>query len=280
MTDPLVDSAWLAARRGRPGLVVCDVRWYLQGRIGRDEYLAGHVPGAFFVDLDAELSGDKARGPGRHPLPTDAQLQALAARLGIGIESDVVAYDDAGGAIAARLWWLLTRAGHARCFVLDGGLQSFLAAGGALDRVVPADVGRADRTLRLDRGAVIDAAGVAAAVATGAFLSDARVAARYRGEVEPVDPRAGHVPGAVNVPTTEHLGADGRFLPAPALAERYAAAGLSEGRAAIASCGSGVTACHTLLALARLGRTDAKLYEGSFSDWSRDASRAVATGGA
>lgn len=280
MIDPLVDVAWLAAHSGRPGLVVCDVRWYLKGKVGRDEYLAGHLPGAFFVDLDAELSGDKARGPGRHPLPSDAQLQALASRLGIGSEIDVVVYDDAGGAIAARLWFLLTRAGHPRTYVLDGGLRSFTAAGGALVRDVPADVGRTDVKLRLDRTRIVDADAVAGAVARGALLTDARAPERYSGLEEPVDPRAGHIPGAVSLPTGGNLGPDGRFLPVASLAKLYEDAGLSEGRETIASCGSGVTACHTLLALARLGRWDAKLYEGSFSDWARDPARVVATGGA
>ncbi len=278
MSDPVVSAGWLAAHLEDPAVVVADVRWYLGGaRTGRDAYAEGHVPGACFVDLDAELAAPKGAGPGRHPLPTDAQLRRLLSRLGAGADTLVVAYDDAGGAIAARLWWLLEASGHRGGRVLDGGLPAWLAAGGALSTEVPRDRAAPELPLALDRRDVVDAGAVARLVASGALLLDARARERYRGDVEPVDPRAGHVPGAVSAPVASNL-EGGRFLAPEALRDRYEALGVAPGRTVIASCGSGVTACHTLLALARAGLSGGLLYEGSFSDWSGDPSRAVNVG--
>ncbi len=276
--NPLIDAGWLL--RHRDEAIVVDVRWYLSpagpagtprtpGRRGRDAYLAGHIPGAFFVDLDGELAAPPGQGPGRHPLPSVATFQRVLSRIGARRDSLVVAYDDAGGAIAARMWWLMRYHGLGGGRVLDGGIAAWIAAGGALSREVPADAGAPALALAVRPEMVVDADAVAARP-PDALLVDARAPERYRGEVEPVDPRAGHIPGAVNHPWQDNL-VDGRMRDPEALAERYAAGD----RPVIAYCGSGVTACHDLLALALAGRPDAKLYEGSWSDWSSDPSRPI-----
>jgi thiosulfate/3-mercaptopyruvate sulfurtransferase len=281
MTSPLVTVPWLAAHLDDPQVIVADVRWYLAGNRGADEFARGHVPGASFVDLDAELSAAPGPGrPGRHPLPSSAQLSALLSRLGAGPGAIVVGYDDAGGGIAARLWWLLRYFGHGGGRVLDGGIQAWTAAGHPLETAVRARRPAPPLPLAPRPEMVVDKQRVLAlSRSPDAIVLDARARERFEGLVEPVDARPGHVPGARNAPFVENLVAPGGAFRDPAdLARRYAALGATEGRTVVAYCGSGVTACHDLLALALAGREDALLYEGSWSDWARDPALPAALG--
>lgn len=271
----LVTAGELLAAEERP--VLLDVRWALGDDRGREKYLAGHLPGAVFVDLDSELADPADAARGRHPLPSVQRLQAAARRWGVSVERPVVAYDDAGGLAAARAWWLLRWGGHRDVRLLDGGLGAWVRAGGALE---PGDVAAAPGDVVLAGGAlpVLDADAAAALPVRGGVLLDARAAERYRGEVEPVDPRAGHVPGATSAPTTGNLAADGTFRPAPELADRFAALGARPGADVGVYCGSGVTAAHEVAALALAG-IEATLWPGSWSQWSADPARPVSTGG-
>ncbi|MHA7132226.1 sulfurtransferase [Oerskovia turbata] len=264
---------------GARGLVLLDVRWALGVTDGREQHLAGHVPGAVFVDLETELAARPSPARGRHPLPDLADLQAAARRWGVRAGSRVVAYDAVGATSAARAWWLLRWAGVTDVRLLDGGLDAWTAAGFPLESgdVVPepGDVVLSQGelpTLTPDDAARLASSG-------GGVLLDARAGERFRGEVEPVDPRAGHVPGAVSAPTTGNLGPDGRFLDEGALRERFAGLGVRGGpdQEVGVYCGSGVTAAHEVAALATLG-VDAALYAGSWSQWSNDETRPVATG--
>ncbi len=270
----LISPDELLARLGDPTLRICDVRWWLTdpGK-GRRDYAAAHLAGAVFVDADRDLVAPV--GPGRHPLPSPAEFARRMEQLGIGDNSDVVAYDDAGGTIAARLWWMLDDLGHARVRVLDGGIEAWVAAGGALTDEVPAT--RPGRlTLRTAWTRTIDReALVPRLIAADIALTDARAPERYRGEVEPVDPVPGHIPGAVSRPTAGNLGPDGRFLPPDALRGRFADLGL---QVAVA-CGSGINACHNALAMRIAGLPDPLLYPGSYSDWAT-AGMPIATGDA
>ncbi|MDI1477498.1 sulfurtransferase [Polyangium sp. y55x31] len=279
---PLVTVDWLAAHASDPRVRVVDVRWYLSGKRGVDAYEAGHIPGASFVDLDAELAGDPSRGPGRHPLPAAEKFAALLSRLGVTEDSIVVAYDDAGGAIAARMWWLLRHFGHLGGRVLDGGIGAWITSGRALDTAPPRVTPAPPLALRPGGAPVVDKADVARLAALGlpeAVVLDARARERYEGRSEPIDARAGHVPGARNAPFVENLvSPGGAFLPREALDARYRALGALDAKSVVCYCGSGVTACHDLLALAILGREDAALYEGSWSDWARDAALPIETG--
>ncbi|MEU2348931.1 sulfurtransferase [Modestobacter sp. NPDC049651] len=269
MTPVLTTAEELLAR---PADVLLDVRWQLGRTDGRDQYLAGHLPGAVYVDLDTELSAPPSPAKGRHPLPSVQFLQAAARRWGISAGSRVVVYDAAGGTAAARAWWLLRWAGVTATTLLDGGLQAWpgpLETGDVVP--APGDVeltGGALPVLTIDEAAALPARGL---------LLDARAGERYRGETEPVDPRAGHVPGAVNAPSGENLGADGRFLPVTALTERFDRLGATDGRPVGVYCGSGVFAAHEVAALAVAG-VDAALWPGSWSQWSHDPGRPVATG--
>jgi thiosulfate/3-mercaptopyruvate sulfurtransferase len=262
--------------------VLLDVRWQLGRTDGREQYRAGHLPGAVFVDLETELAAPGSAADGRHPLPSLQALQSAARRWGIQAGSRVVVYDATGGLAAARAWWLLRwggMGGEGGCgsvTILDGGLAAWTAAGGELatGEVVPEP---GDVTLT-GGGMPVLTADEAAALATGAgLLLDARAAERYRGEVEPIDPRAGHVPGAVSAPTTENLDADGRFRTAAVLGERFAALGARPGTTVGVYCGSGVTAAHEVAALAAAG-IDAALWPGSWSQWAADPQRPVAVG--
>jgi thiosulfate/3-mercaptopyruvate sulfurtransferase len=268
----LVQPADLVPLLTDPRLVLLDVRWRLDAPDGRPAYREGHLPGAVYVSLDADLAGAPSAAAGRHPLPAPEDLQAAARRWGVAEGSVVVAYDDLGGMSAARAWWLLRDAG-VDVRVLDGGLAAWRAAGLPLERgetsPEPGDV-----VLAPGRLPVLDADGAAA---FDGVLLDARAGERYRGEVEPVDPRAGHVPGAVSAPTAGNLDAAGRFLDPAALRSRFAALGVEPGRAVAAYCGSGVTASHEVLALAVAG-IDAALYPGSWSQWSNDPTRPAAMG--
>ena len=267
----LIQAAELMSSAER--LVLVDVRWKLGGPPGREDYLAGHIPGAVFVSLDTELAAHGEPQDGRHPLPSIDSLQVAARRWGLRDGDSVVAYDDNGNLAAARLWWLLRWAGFDDVRLLDGGLSGWVAAGGTLETtdVVPQ---AGDVTLGAGQLATIDLAGAAA---YPGVLLDARAAERYAGEVEPIDPRAGHIPGAVSAPTTDNLDADGRFRPAAELRRRFESLGVRDGVDVAAYCGSGVTAAHEVAALAIAG-FDAALYPGSWSQWSNHEDRPVATG--
>ena len=274
--DLLVSVESLAADLAtEPGPVVLDVRWYLGGPPGLDSYRRGHVPTAVFTDLDRVLAGPPGPG-GRHPLPEPAAFQAAMRAAGVRQDRAVVVYDDGDSTVAARGWWTLRYYGHENVRVLDGGYRAWVSAGLA---VTQADPGPApgDFTARPGHMPALDAAGAQVTALTGRLL-DARSAERYRGETEPVDPVAGHIPGAVSAPTTGNVNADGTFAGAAELAARFAALGVTgDGAAVGAYCGSGVTAAHEILALALAG-VPAALYVGSWSNWVADPDRPVATG--
>jgi thiosulfate/3-mercaptopyruvate sulfurtransferase len=278
--EPLVGTDWLASRLGAPGLVVADVRWYLDpARRGRDAWRAGHVPGAFFLDVDGDLSGPGGgRGlpRGRHPWPSEEQVARVMGKAGIGPGVRVVAYDDVSGAVAARLWYLLRAHGHEDVAVLDGGFPKWVAEGRAVATDEP-ESAPAVFTGRLLSGFVVDKAEMRA-VHRRRLVLDARAAERYRGEEEPIDPRKGHVPGAKSAPWTGNVtaGPAGVFLPPEALRRRYAGLGAAD-EEPIVYCGSGVNACHDLLAL-RLAGLSGTLYAGSWSEWSSDPSLPAALG--
>jgi thiosulfate/3-mercaptopyruvate sulfurtransferase len=265
--------------------VVLDVRWRLGGPPGVDSYLAGHLPGAMFVDLDAELSGQPGAG-GRHPLPQPAVFETAMRTAGLHRGQLAVAYDDGDSTIAARLWWMLRYYGHQRVAVLDGGYRAWVVAGLPASKVIRRPE-PGDFVVTGSGGMpVIDEAG-AERLARSGYLLDSRQGERYRGEVEPVDRVGGHIPGAISAPTRENVNADGRFLGEDELALRFTSLGLpvssvlaagADGEPLIgAYCGSGVTAAHQVLAL-QLAGLPAALYVGSWSAWSADPSRPVATG--
>lgn len=265
---PLVTAAWLHEHLGEPDLRVIDFRWYLSGRDGRTEYVRGHIPGAVFVELD-DVTGE---GPGRHPLPGAGEFEAAMRAAGVGGRTRVVAYDDAGGSVAARLWFLLRWFGHPAQAVLDGGIKAW---GGPLEEgeveVTRGDfvAGRPDRSRILDFDDVVALRGVP--------VLDSRAGERYRGETEPIDPKKGHIPGAKSAPFMDNIDESGRFRSSEDLRMRFTELGVHEGDGVVVYCGSGVNACHNLLALELAGITDGRLYAGSWSDWShRDAP--VATG--
>ncbi|MDQ6794696.1 MAG: sulfurtransferase [Chloroflexota bacterium] len=282
--SPLISPETLAQRLGDPSLRIVDSRWYL-GRPGdgRRAYEAGHIPGAVFVDIDSDLTAPT--GPGRHPMPEAAAFARRMGEVGIGSANDVVVYDDVGGWVASRLWWMLEDLGHSRVAVLDGGYPAWLAAGLPTTteikplpeaRFVPA---RTFWRRVIDRDTLKPRLGEV-------LLLDARAGPRYRGESEPIDTVAGHIPTAVSAPSTENLAPDGRHLSAKQLRARFKALGAEaegpgrEGKAVpevVTSCGSGITACHNALAMRIAGLPDPILYPGSYSDWTR-AGHAVATG--
>ena len=268
--ETLIQAAELLSSTDRP--VLLDVRWLLGGPPGHEAYLTGHLPGAVFVDLEAKLASHGAPTDGRHPLPDLQALQESARRWGVREGDAVVAYDDNGGLAAARAWWLLRWAGLSDVRLLDGGLSAWTAAGGALetDDVVPES---GDVTLRAGALTTIDIDGAAS---FNGVLLDARAGERYRGEVEPIDPKAGHIPGAVSAPTTDNLDGEGKFRTPEELRRKFEQLGVRDGVAVAAYCGSGVTAAHEIAALSIAG-FDAALYPGSWSQWSNHDSRAVAT---
>ena len=274
--DTLIDVAGLNSRMAAgQRTVVLDVRWALGDAEGRSHYLNEHIPGAVYVDLPTQLADPADPGRGRHPLPSPARFQEAARSWGICDGDVVVAYDDAGNTSAARVWWMLRNAGVRTVYLLDGGLTAWRTAGLPLEGgAVQPDTG--DVTLASGGMQVTDADG-AADWAAGGVLLDARAGERYRGEVEPVDPRAGHIPGAVSAPTTGNLDGDGHFLPAEKLRQRFTGLGVDATTPTAVYCGSGVTASHEIAALEIAGFR-AALFPGSFSEWSNDASRQVATG--
>jgi thiosulfate/3-mercaptopyruvate sulfurtransferase len=253
-------------------LVVCDVRFFLtEVERGRREYDAAHLPGARFVDLHHELAGGP--GGGRHPLPPVAEFTALLGRLGITPATLVVAYDSAGGATAARLWWMLRSIGHGQAAVLDGGYPAWVAAGHAVTAELPTVTPTSYPDAPGWTG-IVSADDLAEGAGLGATVIDSRAGERYRGEVEPIDAQAGHIPGAINRFHGDNLGADGTHRPLAEIAARFV--GVGEGP--IVYCGSGVTACHNLLAMSLVGINQARLYPGSWSEWSNDPARPIATG--
>ena len=265
----LIDVPNLAARLGDERLRVCDVRWYLnKPGGGRAAYDAGHIPGAIFVDLEDDLSDLNGYGaPGRHPLPSVEAFGRRMAALGIGSDSLVVAYDDLGGAMAARLWWMLDNLGHrGGVAVLDGGINAWTEAGLPLStdepRYAPASLElKAEWTNVISRDELAGRLGQVT-------LLDSRAGDRYRGEVEPIDPVPGHIPTAISAPTMDNVDGSGYFLDQPALIARFA--GLTtDDKPNVVYCGSGTTACHNVLAMRLAGLSDPILYVGSYSDWSR-----------
>ncbi len=277
LPGPLVSSSWLDQHLGAPNLVVCDVRWYVDGKSGEAAFEAGHIPGAVWINLDHDLAGTKGLGPGRHPLPHPEHFAAAMAAKGIGDDTLVVAYDDAGGSIAARLWWMLTVIGH-RAAVLDGGISAWT---GELDidtASSTADVVFTPVAWPLDR--VADVIAVDSARRNpAAVVLDARSNARFLGEANPIDRRPGHIPGAHSAPWTANLDpVSGLMRSVDELRRRFDMMGVDDQRTVISHCGSGVTACHNLLALEVAGYDPGRLYPGSWSDWEADPLRPVATG--
>ena len=291
----LISVAELAAALDDPDLRIADVRWSLAApAAGRVAYAAAHLPGAVFVDLDTVLTAPV--GPGRHPLPDPATFAAALGALGIGRGHRVVAYDDAGGTVAARLWWMLDALGHSEAAVLDGGIEAWQAAGQPVTAAVPT-FAAAEPVPTPGAGSAwprtIDRVTLAARLG-GVTILDARARERYRGDVEPIDRIAGHIPTARSLPTTALLAPGGRFLTPDALAARFAAAGvgaagpaahpgpmpLRAGGAAgqvVVSCGSGVNACQLALGMRAAGLPDPLLYPGSYSDWTQSG-MPIATG--
>ena len=278
----LISPQQLAERQQQPGLVILDCRFALEDTsYGQRSYANGHIAGACFADLERDLSGPVSKGKtGRHPLPDPQTLVERLQYWGINQDSDVVLYDDGPGAFAARAWWLLAWLGKRDgVFILDGGLKAWHAAGFPLSLDAPviepgSFVGTPDNRLVLDAEHLQKRLGQ-----PGLTLIDARAQPRFRGEVEPIDPVAGHIPGAQCAAFNENLGSDGRFLPAEQLKQRFAAQ--LQGRSPdelVAYCGSGVTACHNLFALSLAGYPLGKLYAGSWSEWITDPQREIATG--
>jgi thiosulfate/3-mercaptopyruvate sulfurtransferase len=278
----LIEPADLQGHLADSGVLVLDCRFDLaRPEAGEAAWREAHIPGAVYAHLDRDLSGPITPSSGRHPLPAPDALAATVSRWGVTPQTQVVAYDDAGGMYAARLWWLLRWVGHDRVAVLDGGLKAWIASGGHLDTSV-AERSPARFVARPRGDRWLDAGAVESALGDGSvLLVDARAADRYAGRVEPIDPVAGHVPGAINVPFQQNLAADGRFLPPGELVRRWQQAlGGRDPRTVACMCGSGVTACHNLLALEVAGLAGARLYAGSWSEWIRDPRRPVARGDA
>lgn len=280
MGNPLITATELAellhdehGELARP--VVLDARWRLGGPPGLEEYGRGHIPSAVYVDLDTNLAAPVSPGSGRHPLPDPATLERDLRSFGVRQDSAVVVYDDSGSTTAARAWWLLRWSGLSNVRVLDGGLKAWRAAGYESATDVPAPAA-GDVVVRPGSLPTLTA-DEAAAFPAGGVLLDARSAERYRGETEPVDPIAGHIPGATTANTIENIDADGRFLSPDALRARFTALGVTHGSKVGAYCGSGVTAAHTVLALELIG-IEATLYPGSWSSWITDPERPIATG--
>jgi thiosulfate/3-mercaptopyruvate sulfurtransferase len=270
---PVVEPAWWDRQGTDANVALADVRWYLDGRSGRAAYEDGHLPGAVFIDLERWLSGEGGPSVGRHPLPEPEAFAEGMARNGIGDDTIVIAYDDAGGVIAARLVWMLRATDH-EAALLNGGLTAYRGplekGSGSADHPHATFTARPWPAERL--------ADAADAVDRRNVVIDARNRDRYRGEQDPVDPRPGHIPGASNLPCRENLAADGTFLPADELRHRFEEAGVVEGSSVISYCGSGVTACHNLLALEHAGFTPGRLYPGSWSQYSQMAGVDIATG--
>lgn len=274
----LVQAETLSVALARPDLVVLDCRFDLADtNAGENAWMQAHIPGARYAHMDRDLSGPLQASKGRHPWPDAAEFTARLERWGISPQSQVVAYDGDSGAYAARAWFLLRALGHEKAAVLDGGWKRWTALGLPVDNKVPVPI-TAKYHAAFDARRILDSDQVAEALQAGELLVDARAPARFRGEEERLDRVAGHVPGAINRPVTDNL-ADGRFKSPGQLAEEFRA--LLRGsppNLAIAMCGSGVTACHHILAMARAGMPGARLFAPSWSGWISDPSRPIATG--
>jgi thiosulfate/3-mercaptopyruvate sulfurtransferase len=279
-TPLLVSTDWLAARLGAPGLRVADCRWTLLDRNkGRDGYARGHVAGAVFCDVDRDLAAPPGQGPGRHPLPKPEAFTAVMLRAGVDTDTHVVAYDFGDGSTAARLWWLLRYFGHEHVSLLDGGMARWEREGRALESVEPTFPPGSFVAVP-HPAMVLDAAAVGALGRDpSALLIDSRLPERYQGRVEPVDPAAGHIPGAKNRPYPSNLRApdDPRFLAPAELRTAFAALGADQESSVVCYCGSGINACQNLFALRLAGYPEGLLYEGSWSDWCSDPAREVVT---
>lgn len=272
----LISTRELAARlHAGDEPLLWDVRWSAKGPPSLERYEDGHLPGAAFVELDHDLAAPPGAA-GRHPLPGTATFQATARRLGVRNGVAVVVYDQRDATVAARAWWMLRYFGHREVLVLDGGYDGWVAAGGDTETGPPPPVAAGDFDAVPGRMRLIEVDDVPAVAGRGRLL-DSRLTERYRGEVEPLDPVAGHIPGAISAPTFDNSLPDGRFRPAGELRQRFAALGVADRAEVGAYCGSGVTAAHQVLAL-RLAGFDAGLYAGSWSEWIADPSRGVATG--
>jgi thiosulfate/3-mercaptopyruvate sulfurtransferase len=282
--NPLISAAWLLEHHLEADLRVVDARFLLgQPNAGRDAFAAGHLPGAIFLDLERDLSGPKrsdGRG-GRHPLPDPNVLAVRLSELGVGNEHVVIAYDDPSGGqgfYAAHVWWLLRYLGHDRIAVLDGGLPAWIAVGGGLevgDSLAGKSHAKASFTAQV-RPEMLASAEDVLARGSGSVLIDSRAAPRYRGEVEPMDAKAGHIPGAINLDWSAGLESDGRFKSSSLQSERFTA--LEDAEEILVYCGSGVSACGNLLALELAGVAGAKLYAGSWSDWISQPNAPIAAG--
>jgi thiosulfate/3-mercaptopyruvate sulfurtransferase len=277
---PLIEADQLAAALRGKRCVVVDCSFDLQApHAGFSRYLDGHIPGARYAHLDRDLAAPPTASSGRHPLPDPAALVACLGAWGIDASTAVVVYDDAGGAVAARLWWLLRWLGHEDVSVLNGGLKAWRDQGSELETRVPQWDAKEYRPRITEGGGVVASEQIANELGNGAVLLDARARPRFRGEVEPIDPVAGHVPGALNLPFSDLIDESGRLHSPDRLAEVFAAAvgSGSKNTKVIAMCGSGVTACHLLLGLAVAEWPPGRLYAGSWSEWIRDPERPVAT---
>lgn len=279
----LVSTDWLAAHLTDPDLRIADVRWYLfeKDKTGESEYLRGHIPGAVFIDVETALAKHGVVGPGRHPIPDAPVFAEAMARAGIAANTHVIAYDDRGGATCARLWWLLRYFGHANVSLLDGGIAQWMAEGRALQIDVP-KVARKNFVAQSPRQAMVVGKLAVDSLRRDprAHVFDVRVGERYRGEIEPIDPKAGHVPGAQNAPIAGNLKSESdlRFRAPDEIRARFENFGVTRDDKIVAYCGSGVNACQTVFALTLAGFEQPLLYEGSWSDWSRDSNLPVATG--
>ena len=277
MISDLVTADWLFENINNPYLRMVDCRWLLgQPEEGRHQYENGHIPGAVHLDVEKHLSGKE--GPGRHPLPQKRDFQKILEEIGVSREMHVIAYDAGTGMPAPRLWWLLRYYGHERVSILDGGWRTWTTGGKPVEYQVPhypkgEFVARAKLKWLLNQKGVDDLRDNPEVV-----LLDVRTPERYRGEVEPIDARAGHIPGAVNLPFTQLINQEtGCFLPAEQLKEMFAQVGATKADITICYCGSGITACTNIFAL-RLVGVEAKLYEGSWGEWSQDLSQPIVTG--
>ena len=278
MASPLISSTALAKRLGDPAWIAVDCRFVLTDPdAGHAAYRQGHIPGARYAHLDNDLARVPGPADGRHPLPRVEDFTDTLGAWGISDASNVVVYDDMSGAIAARLWWMLRWTGHRAAYLLDGGLQAWEAAELPLDREIPAV--RATEYVAHDvhRDWVVSTEQVSLELANGARLVDARAPERFQGLTEPIDSVAGHIPGAINWPFSEALRSDGSMRPADELHTRLKQLSDQPG-GFIAMCGSGVTACHLLLAVNAAGLGDGRVYAGSWSEWIRDPERPIATG--
>jgi thiosulfate/3-mercaptopyruvate sulfurtransferase len=276
----IISAAQLSECLNKPEVVVFDTRFSLaDSGYGERTYAEGHIPGAFYLHLDRDLSGPITPASGRHPLPAIENFVEVMRAHGVSADSQVVAYDDASGMFAARCWWLLKWMGQERVAVLDGGIRAWLRQGGALEAAIPPLRPRGDFIQRNRDGMLVEVDELQQGLSEKTMLlCDARAAERYRGEVEPMDKVAGHVPGAINVPYAQNLDAEGRFREPAALAAIHCHP--ANAGTVVHMCGSGVTACHNVLATAISGQPLPALYAGSWSEWITDPNRPIARGDA